>query len=75
MSTINKFPETQRTFETRIKFVRDLFNSKYHTTAIMASCIQHKLGRSFENYLQNLDQSGWNLYGEDPIKVLKRIDK
>jgi hypothetical protein len=40
----------------------------------MAHCIQHKLSKSYEAYLQDVMQSVWNLEGEDPIKILKRID-
>jgi hypothetical protein len=41
----------------------------------MASCIQYKLGKSYEQYLKDVTKSVWNLEGEDPIKILKRIDK
>jgi hypothetical protein len=40
----------------------------------MAHCIQYKLGKSYEAYLKDILKSIWNLDGEDPIKILKKID-
>ena len=71
---IDKFPKEQRTFETRVKFVRDVFSSKYSESQIMASCAQYKLGRSYDAYVKSIDDSLWKLHGEDPMKILKNID-
>lgn len=75
MEHTKKFDRDKRTFETRLTFIRDIFTEKFSSVDIMAHCIQHKLGKSFENYLDDLKFSIWQLYGEDPIAVLKRIDK
>lgn len=73
---VDKFPEEERNFETRLKFIKEIFSNKYPQYQIMAHCIQHKLDRSYEQYLQNLHRSSWLLKnGEDPMDVLKRIDK
>lgn len=72
---LNKFPEEERTFETRVLFIKEIFVSKHTNTQIMAHCIQHKLGRSFEAYLKDVNKSVWTLRGEDPMQVLKRIDR
>lgn len=69
-----KFDRDQRTFETRIKFINQIFTNKYTPLEIMAHCIQYKLSKSYEAYLQDVMKSVWNLEGEDPIKILKRID-
>lgn len=69
-----KFNRAARTFETRVTFIRDIFTEKYDDSVIMTSCIQYKLGKSLDNYLADLKYSMWKLYGEDPMKVLKRID-
>ena len=69
-----KFDRDQRTFETRVKFINQIFTNKYTPLEIMAHCIQYKLSKSYEAYLQDVMQSVWNLAGEDPIKILKRID-
>jgi len=71
---INKFPEEKRNFETRVKFIKELFINKYEPAQIMAHCIQHKLDRSYEAYLKEIHRSTWLLNNKDPLAVLKRID-
>lgn len=75
MAEDNKFPETERTFETRLKFIKELFSHKFESYQIMAHCIQHKLDRSYDAYIKEIHKSEWLLGNEDPIAVLKRIDK
>ena len=75
MAENTKFPEEERTFETRLKFIKELFTNRYEPYQIMAHCIQHKLDKSYEAYLKEIHKSMWLLGNEDPIAVLKRIDK
>ena len=70
-----KFDRSQRTFETRVSFIRDIFTNKYEPLDIMAHFIQYKLDKSYEAYFNDVLKSVWNLNGQDPIKILKRIDK
>ena len=70
-----KFDRSQRTFETRVLFIKDIFTNKYEPIEIMAHCIQYKLDKSYEAYLNDVLRSAWNLHGKDPIKLLKQIDK
>ena len=70
-----KFDRNLRTFETRATFIRDIFSNKYKPIEIMAHSIQYKLDKSYETYLSDVLKSIWNLNGQDPIKILKRIDK
>lgn len=70
-----KFDKDSRTFETRVTFIRDIFCNKYKPIEIMAHSIQYKLDKSYEIYLEDVLKSIWNLNGQDPMKVLKRIDK
>lgn len=67
-------PEGTRTFETRVKFISEIFSSPYTPSQIMASCIQYKLNKSFDAYIKDIHKSMWNLRGKDPMAVLKRID-
>ena len=69
-----KFDRNSRTFETRVTFIRDIFSNKYTSTDIMAHCIKYKLDKSYEVYLKDILKSVWNLNGQDPMKILKRID-
>lgn len=75
MVKIPKFPVEERTFETRVKFIKEIFTHKYEPTQIMAQCITHKLDRSYESYLKDIHKSAWQLEGKDPLAVLKQIDK
>lgn len=52
-----KFNLEDRTFETRLRFIHELFSNKYSQNDILASCIEHKLQRSFESFLEELDYS------------------
>ena len=69
-----KFDRSQRTFETRVSFIRDIFSNKFEPIEIMAHCIQYKLDKSYEAYLTDVLKSVWNLNGQDPMKILKRVD-
>lgn len=69
-----KFNRDARTFETRITFIRDIFTNKYKPIEIMAHCVKYKLDKSYEVYLKDILKSIWNLNGQDPMKILKRVD-
>jgi hypothetical protein len=69
-----KFDRDQRTFETRVTFIRDIFTNKYQPIEVMAHSLQYKLDKSYEVYVKDILKSVWNLHGKDPIKVLKQID-
>lgn len=71
---MSKFDRDARTFETRVTFIRDIFTNKYEPIEIMAHCIQYKLDKSYEVYLKDVLRSVWTLHGQDPMKILKRID-
>jgi len=74
MQDKQKFSGAERNFKTRAEFISLLFTETYTQTQIMANCIQYKLGKSFETYAHDVERSLWTLCGEDPIKILKRID-
>ena len=69
-----KFDRDARTFETRIKFIDEIFSNTFTKDQIMASCIQHKLDKSIEAYIKDIHKSLWKLSGKDPLAVLRRID-
>lgn len=69
-----KFDRNLRTFETRVSFIRDIFSNKYEPIEIMAHSIKYKLDKSYEKYLADILKNIWNLNGQDPMKILKRID-
>lgn len=64
----------ERTFETRLKFISEIFSDVYPRDKIMASCIQHKLDVSFEEYVGDVHRSYIKLLKKEPVSVLKRIE-
>lgn len=74
LETKQRPPENERTFESRLKFIDEIFSNTYTSNQIMASCIQYKLNKSFEVYIKDIHKSLWKLSGKDPIAVLRRID-
>jgi hypothetical protein len=75
METKIRPPEESRTFETRVKFIDEIFSNLYTRDQIMASCITYKLDKSFEAYIKDIHKSLWKLSGKDPIAILRKIDK
>ena len=69
-----KFPYDERTFETRLHFIYELFSNKFTQDQIMANCIKYKLDKSLQAYIKEIHKSLWALDNEDPIAILRRID-
>lgn len=63
-----------RTFESRLQFIAAIFSNKYERHQIMASCINYKLNKSYEAYIEEIHKSLWTLNGKDPMQILKKID-
>lgn len=66
----NKFNEADRTFTTRLEFINHIFSNKFIQSEIMTSCINHKLDGTYNNYLDELEESIMNLKNKNPISVL-----
>lgn len=64
-----------RTFETRLLFIQDVFSNIYDKSQIITSSINHKLKCSFETYLNEVEKSKAVLEEKKPLTVLKRINK
>ena len=69
-----KFKEEKRTFETRVTFIRDIFTNKYEPIDVLSSSVKYKLGKSYEQYMEELNKHIWQLAGKDVLSILKRID-
>ena len=67
-------PEETRTFESRLKFINEIFTNRFERYQIMASCIKYKLNKSYQQYLKEIDRSLDNLAGRDPIAILRKIE-
>ena len=75
MESKKRPPEDSRTFETRVRFIDEIFSNLYSRDQIMASCITYKLDKSFEAYIKDIHKSLWKLSGKDPIAILRKIDR
>ena len=70
----DKFPVQLRTFETRLLFLKQIYENKFSLYDIMASCVSHKLDRSYLAYKHELEKSILNLTGADPLAILSKIE-
>ena len=68
-------PEHTRTFETRVKFIDEIFSNTFTGNQILASCINYKLDKSFEVYIKDIHKSLWKIQQNDPMAMLKKIDR
>ena len=72
---IDNIDKNQRTFETRLLFIKELFLHKYSEEEILKGSIVHKLKKSYEQYLDEVNRSVSMLRSQDPLKVLNRASK
>ena len=76
--TLSRTDETVRTFETRVLFIKEIFSARYSQQDIIKKSIEHKLNRSYEAYMAEL-QTKLDLLvkkiEQNPIKVLKNTEK
>ena len=66
--------KNSRTFETRLQFINRVFSDLYPADVIMSSCINYKLNATYDNYMQELNTSVYQLKNKDPLKVLKKLE-
>lgn len=62
-----------RTFESRLLFIKDLFENTFDKTTIMGRCIQYKLKGSFERSEKEREESVKAIKDADPIEVLNKM--
>lgn len=70
-----KFPKEQRTFETRLLFINEIFSDLHSRSEIMAKCINYKLGKNLEQYMEDLRIGALEISHINPLTVINRIDK
>lgn len=66
--------EENRTFETRLEFIEGVFSHPYTKLEIMASSVQFKLNKTYEQYLEEIEKSLNYLLNRAPEKVLIKIN-
>ena len=62
-----------RTFETRLEFIANIFSHPLSKTEILASSVQFKLNKTYEIYLEEVNRSLSILASHNPTKVLSKI--
>ena len=67
-----------RTFETRVKFINEVFSNKFSRSDIMTSCILFKLKNSYNNYADELEATVQQLENKienkGAISILRRMN-
>lgn len=75
---MNYVDTKNRTFETRLLFIKELFTHTYTEEDIFKKCVQYKLKISYEQYEKNLDHCLKMLLvrsQQHPVWMLKKINK
>lgn len=62
-----------RTFESRLLFIKDLFEHTFDNSIIMGRCIQYKLNESYNTSEKERADSIKAIKQADPIEVLNKI--
>lgn len=72
---INNVPKNKRTFETRLKFIDSIFSEMLSPEEILKQSIEHRLNRTYESYLEEVNQSLNILLTKNATTVIKKINK
>lgn len=72
---MDKSSKENRTFETRLLFIKEIFENKYSAEDIFRQSIEHRLGRTYEAYLDELNQSLEILLEKKTLTVMKKVSK
>ena len=62
-----------RTFESRLLFMKDLFEHTFDKSLIMGRCIQYKLRINYDHATKEIEISQQELSKEDPLTVLRYL--
>ena len=65
----------KRTFETRLQFISSIFTNPKTPEEIYRASIEHRLGRTYEAYLNEVNQSLDILLEKNALTVAKKINK
>lgn len=72
---MDKSSKENRTFESRLLFIKEIFENKYSAEDIFRLSIEHRLGRTYEAYLDELNQSLEILLEKKTLTVMKKVSK
>lgn len=64
-----------RTFETRLLFIKNLFDHTFSRSDIMGRCILYKLESTYETYKKEVDKSSEKLIDSNPVTILNKLSK
>lgn len=64
-----------RTFETRLLFIKDLFEHTFSKSDIMGRCILYKLNGTYNKYQQDLKHSADLIENQNSVAMLTKLAK
>lgn len=64
-----------RTFESKLLFINEIFSDKYPQEIILQSAIQYKLSRSAQQYDFDVNFGARYLKSKENIQMLKKLNK
>lgn len=64
-----------RTFETRLLFIKDIFENTFSRSDIMGRCILYKLNGTYNKYQQDLKQGSDLITEQNPVTMLNKLAK
>lgn len=64
-----------RTFESRLLFLKDIFENTFSKTEIMGRCILYKLNGTYDTYQENVDKSVDTIVNSNPLTMLAKLSK
>lgn len=62
-----------RTFETRLEFIKEIFSHTFTKQEILASSVQFKLNKTYEQYIEDVNRSLAYLRNREAEKVIKKL--
>lgn len=64
-----------RTFESRLLFLKDIFENTFSKSEIMGRCILYKLNGTYDTYQENINRSAEKIVNNNPLTMLTRLNK
>lgn len=64
-----------RTFESRLLFLKNIFENTFSRSEIMGRCILYKLNGTYDTYQENVNKSVDNIVNSNPLTMLTKLSK
>lgn len=67
--------DEERSFKSKLEFIKSIFSEKYPPDLILSGSIQHKLNMSLEQYEWDAQMSANLLSNKEALTILKKLDR